>query len=87
MGETIAHEDNEKIPVLKMERFNVELELNKWTKEVDFIDIECAEIDELYPAMDNLDPSDTNVEPIGVEDTLRAQVHDLLCTEISHELN
>lgn len=52
MRETITHDDSDNIPVFILEDSNLELELNRSPHQVDFIDVEYAEVDEVYAKMD-----------------------------------
>lgn len=86
-SETIADDDNDYIPVFLLELVNVALEPNKTPDDVDFIDVQYADIDEVYASMDDPTPPATKFHPIGTEKLLRAQLADPFCAELHGKLN
>lgn len=55
MGVTILHDKNDDLPIFLLDSVNIELELNKTANNLDFIDVQCTDVDELYAAQE--DPS------------------------------
>lgn len=39
------------------------------------MDVKYAETEELYATIDIQDPHNTNIEPIGIDEQLQAQLH------------
>lgn len=54
---------------------------------MDLIDVQYAEMDDLYAAMDNPSPSYTNFEPIKIDYVLQAQLYDKFRSEIRRTFN
>ena len=86
-GETIPHDDNDDIPVFELDLVNNELELNRYPEDVDFIEVQYAEIDELYAGIESPSTSPTSFKPIETEEILHAQLRDEFCTSIRRKLN
>jgi len=86
-GETIPHDDNDDIPVFELDLVNAELELNRSPEDVDFIDVQYAEIDELYAGIESPTTSPTSFKPIETEEILHAQLSDSFCAEVRCKLN
>lgn len=76
MGKTISHEDGYRICVVLLEETNIELEINRYPDEVDFINVEYYQVDELHATMDEPQPHYANFQLIGVEEPLQLQFHD-----------
>lgn len=69
-GETVSEDNNDDIPVFKLDKVRVESGTNCNLNEVYFIDSGFAAIDELYPIVDDPAPTKFNAVPIGVEELL-----------------
>ena len=86
-AETILSDDNDDIPVFLLDLVNIELEENRDPDSVDFLDVQYAEQDELYAAMDDAASPEVHFEPITREELLQAQLRDEFCASIRRKLN
>lgn len=66
MSEKIPHDENDDIPIILIEPVNVQLELNKSPKTLEFIDVKYAQLDELYATKDDPPLSLLILEMVGV---------------------
>lgn len=76
VSETITQNDTGEILVFLLDDTNLELQLNRSSYEVQFIDVKFNKVDELYATFDKPRPPTSNLEPIGVEDLLKVHLHD-----------